>query len=157
MLLLLAYFATVTQKWRFTWGKTLKQNQPSMDTEIILSLIFGGLAGVLLRTVFFALIGNEIYLANLLFDLVGSFFIGFIFNSKAASRNYQDKICSIAAILGSMATFSAFVIDIFKFAQIGEFKRAFLYFAITNLLAITGCFLGYQMSVDAEEIDEEIS
>jgi CrcB protein len=119
----------------------------AINKTIILSVFIGGGVGSLLRMLTIASFGNDFYLGTLLVNLMGSFFIGFIFNSEARFLTEPVKILIMTGILGGLTTFSGFALDFLKLAQMGEFKRAFLYFIITNLLAIGGCVLGYFISV----------
>jgi CrcB protein len=119
----------------------------AINKTIILAVFVGGGVGSLLRMFTIECFGNQFYLGTLLVNLTGSFFIGLIFNSEAKFLTEPLKILIMTGILGGLTTFSGFALDFFKLAQMGEFKRAFLYFAITNLLAIGGCVLGYFISV----------
>ena len=119
----------------------------AINTSILLSVFVGGGFGSLLRMLMISAFGNQFYLGTLLVNLTGSFFIGYVFNSEAKFLTEPIKMLIMTGILGGMTTFSGFVLDFFKLAQMGEFKRAFLYFLITNLLAIGGCVLGYFISV----------
>lgn len=115
--------------------------------SILLSVFVGGGFGSLLRMLTINGFGNQFYLGTLLVNLTGSFFIGFIYNSDAKFLTQPIKMVIMTGIIGGLTTFSGFALDFFKLAQMGEFKRAFLYFIITNLLAIGGCMLGYFISV----------
>jgi CrcB protein len=120
----------------------------TISTELVIYLLAGAIFGVVFRSICFSFFGNEFYLGNLLVYLSGSFFIGYMFNLTREVVSDEVKLCVIAGILGGLTTFSGFVIDFMKFTQVGEFKGAFVYFMITNLIAISGCFLGYQISID---------
>ncbi len=119
----------------------------AINASILLSVFVGGGVGSLLRMLTIGSFGDQFYLGILLVNLTGSFFIGFIFNSEAKFLTEPIKILFMTGILGGLTTFSGFALDFFKLAQMGEFKQAFLYFTITNLLAISGCVLGYFTSV----------
>ncbi len=119
----------------------------AINTTILLSVFVGGGAGSLLRMLTISSFGNQFYLGTLLVNLTGSFFIGFVYNSEAKFLTEPMKMLIMTGIIGGLTTFSGFALDFFKLAQMGEFKRAFLYFIITNLLAIGGCMLGYFISV----------
>jgi CrcB protein len=119
----------------------------AINTSILLSVFVGGGLGSLLRMLMIAGFGNQFYVGTLLVNLTGSFFIGFIFNSESKFFTHPIKMVMITGILGGLAMFSGFALDFFKLAQMGEFKRAFLFFVITNLLVIGGCVLGYFTSV----------
>jgi len=114
---------------------------------ILLSVFVGGGFGSVLRMLTNSGFGNQFYLGTLLVNLTGSFFIGFIYNSDAKFLTEPLKMMIMTGIIGGLTTFSGFALDFFKLAQMGEFKRAFLYFIITNMLAIGGCMLGYFISV----------
>lgn len=119
----------------------------AINTSILLSVFVGGGFGSLLRMLTIGAFGNHFYLGTLLVNLTGSFFIGFVFNSEAKFLTEPIKILIMTGILGGLTTYSGFALDFFKLAQMGEFSRAFLYFFITNLLVISGCVLGYFISV----------
>ncbi len=119
----------------------------AINTTILLSVFVGGGVGSFLRMLTVNSFGNQFYLGTLLVNLTGSFFIGFIYNSDAKFLTEPLKMMIMTGIIGGLTTFSGFALDFFKLAQMGEFKRAFLYFIITNLLAIGGCMLGYFISV----------
>jgi fluoride ion exporter CrcB/FEX len=53
----------------------------------------------------------------------------------------------MTGVLGGLTTFSGFALDFLQLAQMGEIRKALAYFVITNFLAISGCFLGYQTAV----------
>lgn len=119
----------------------------AINTSILLSVFVGGGFGSLLRMMTITAFGNQFYLGTLLVNLTGSFFIGFIYNSDAKFLTQPIKMVIMTGIIGGLTTFSGFALDFLKLAQMGEFKRAFLYFVITNMLAIGGCMLGYFISV----------
>lgn len=119
----------------------------AINLSILLSVFVGGGLGSILRMLMIGAFGNQFYLGTLLVNLTGSFFIGYVFNSEAKFLTQPIKILIMTGILGGLTTFSGFALDFLKLAQMGEFKRAFLYFIITNLLAIGGCVLGYFISV----------
>ncbi len=122
----------------------------AISLQSVMFLFAGALFGIVFRTVGLSFFGDEFYLGNFLIYLLGSFFIGFIFNETRNIFNPDVKMCLIMAMLGMMATLSGILMDFPNFMQVGEFRGAFLYFLITNLLAIGGYFLGYQVSTDNE-------
>lgn len=118
------------------------------NIQLLLTIFIGGGIGSLLRVLTVSLLGGvQFYLGTFLVNLLGSFFIGFIYKSESVFLTPSLKLFLITGVLGGLTTFSGFALDFLQLAQMGEVKKAILYFIITNLLAIGGCFLGYQVAI----------
>jgi CrcB protein len=118
------------------------------NIQLLLTVFIGGGIGSILRFLAVAsLSGIQFYLGTFLVNLLGSFLIGFIYKSESVFLTPSLKIFLMTGVLGGLTTFSGFALDFLQLAQMGEVKKALLYFIITNLLAISGCFLGYQVAL----------
>lgn len=115
--------------------------------HILIVFVGGGLGAILRLLAVQSLAGIQFYLGTLLVNLVGSFLIGFVYSSEVRVLTPSLKIFIITGVLGGLTTFSGFALDFVQLAQMGEAKRALLYFVLTNLLAISGCILGYQAAI----------
>ncbi len=114
----------------------------------ILSVAGGGAFGAVLRYLI-----NISPLANLFekfpfptffINVVGSFFIGFLFilfTDKFAS-NDNLRLAMTVGLLGAFTTFSTFELEIFELVRARYFTTAFLYLFLSVLIGFVGVAAG---------------
>lgn len=80
-----------------------------------------------------------------LVNLLGSIAIGFLFVAMEKTAP-QWRAVVIVAFLGSLTTYSSFVLDCLHFAQKSQWKLLSLYLFSTHILCFLGCALGWQVA-----------
>lgn len=82
---------------------------------------------------------------TLIVNVLGSFAIGFLFiYMDRFPLHYKTLIC--IAFLGAFTTYSSFSLDIVRWMDQGAFKTVALYFLASNLLSLTGCYMGWLLA-----------
>lgn len=116
----------------------------------LLWIALGGSIGAVLRFLIFLSFEREHHTSfpwsTLIINLIGSFFIGFLwafFNKFFISVGFRMFI--FIGILGSFTTFSTFSFDVFSLIQAGAFRSAIFYIVATNVLGIGLAFAGYYL------------
>jgi len=118
---------------------------------VILSVAIGGAVGSILRYLISkysqSFLGISFPIGTLLVNLIGTFLIGFFFSylvEKIAINPYVRGML-ITGFLGGFTTFSTFSYESLTLLREGELLKFILYFVGTNLLGISGTFLGYKI------------
>ena len=118
--------------------------------NLILLALFGAL-GVLTRygiTVLFTKFAT-FPLGAFSANLVGSFLAGFLFFlfQTKSSLNPSIQMAILVGFLGGLTTFSTFSLETLTLFQKGFRTESFLYFALTPLLGVSFCYLGYRLAL----------
>jgi CrcB protein len=108
----------------------------------------GGGFGSMVRYASGLLIGTKIFpYATLAVNVLGSFLIGLVFaiSIKAEPLSLNWKLFLASGICGGFTTFSAFSLENMGLLQSGKVGMAAVYIALSIVLGIAACFLGYQL------------
>jgi CrcB protein len=114
----------------------------------ILLVGLGGGIGSMLRYGSSLLMGTKFFpYATLTVNILGSFIIGLVFawSIKTEPLSLNWKLFLATGICGGFTTFSAFSLENMGLLQSGKIGLAALYIALSIVLGITACFLGYQL------------
>jgi len=118
--------------------------------EKLIWVALGGSIGAVLRFIIFSIWERNHHTsfpwATLAINLIGSFFIGFLwafFGKHFISPAFRMFI--FIGILGSFTTFSTFAFDVFSLAQEGAYRSVIFYVVTTNVLGIGLAFAGYYL------------
>ena len=79
-------------------------------------------------------------------NLLGCFLMGFLVLSLGQMNpSYRDLLAAflLTGVLGSLTTFSTFILEVFKLAQSGDTKQMLAHFAAHMVLGILGLWVGY--------------
>ncbi len=114
----------------------------------VISIIIGGIIGALLRY-FVSLnvsktVAGHFPWPTLTVNLVGSFFIGFLwafFENSSASAYVKSFV--FVGFLGSFTTFSTFSLDIFNLMRRNDYTAATLYWLLSTVLGVLFAGIGY--------------
>ncbi len=113
----------------------------------ILYIAIGGAIGALLRYfisgIAYRLMGATFPYGTLSVNLIGSFFIGFLFEALGESLISPDvRMMIFIGILGAFTTFSSFSLETVNLMRDGEFLLALWNVLLNNVLGIGLAFLG---------------
>lgn len=77
-------------------------------------------------------------------NLLGSFVIGLCWSlSEALNFSPNFKLFLFTGLIGGFTTFSSFMLDAMLLLKAGEYKIAFSYIIVSNILGLSAVFLGY--------------
>ncbi len=113
----------------------------------ILYIAIGGAIGALLRYfvsgVAYKIMGATFPYGTLTVNLLGSFFIGFLFEALEESLISPDvRMMIFIGILGAFTTFSSFSLETVNLIRDSEFALALWNILLNNILGIGLAFLG---------------
>ena len=118
-----------------------------MINHLIL-IALGGSIGAILRYLFtLAIPINNLPLATLSVNVIGSLLIGiaFYFLQKTADQDFL-KYFIIIGVFGSFTTFSTFSLDIFRLIEQKQIILSLIYLISSVSLSILAVFAGYFLS-----------
>ena len=114
----------------------------------LLAIMAGGSIGAACRHGMFLLVqrwtGPVFPAGTLAVNLIGSFFIGFlwyIFDKPYWSQEW--RLFLFTGLLGGFTTFSTFTRETFQFFKVGDWKSAVAYVTLSNVLGVALVFVGY--------------
>ena len=114
----------------------------------LVAIMAGGSIGAACRHGMFLLVQRwtgPVYPAGTLaVNLIGSFFIGFlwyIFDKPHLSQEW--RLFLFTGLLGGFTTFSTFTRETFQFFKVGDWKSAVAYVSLSNVLGVALVFVGY--------------
>jgi len=114
----------------------------------VLAIFIGGGVGATLRHGLFLLIqrpaGLDFPLGTLAINLLGSFFIGYLWCLFEGARfTHEWRLFVFTGLLGGFTTFSTFTREATQLVKVGEWKAALLYVGLSNLLGIALVIVGF--------------
>ena len=104
---------------------------------LYLGLALGAVLGVFLRYGIVSYISD--YYSLVFINVVGSFFIGFLYASSLSTVWFQVLALGF---LGSFTTFSSFSLDLLSLFEDGNWLFLFIYFISSVTLSFLFCLLG---------------
>lgn len=123
------------------------------DAMIRLLLVgFGGFIGTLARYWLSGIVakryGETFPLGTLLVNLVGCFFVGFLFHVfyERALISPTLRTAMFIGLLGGFTTFSSYGLQTFTLVRDGEIGFAFLNIAASNVLGLALVWLGFMLA-----------
>uniref|UniRef100_A0A7C3N5X9 Fluoride-specific ion channel FluC n=1 Tax=candidate division WOR-3 bacterium TaxID=2052148 RepID=A0A7C3N5X9_UNCW3 len=116
--------------------------------KIILSIMFGGALGALLRFFISRWVSNIFGIifpfGTLLINLSGSLLIGIFYGlSERIIIGNTLRAFITVGLLGAFTTFSTFAFENMNLFKDGEFKLGFINILLTNIFGIIFVFLGF--------------
>jgi len=112
----------------------------------------GGFVGAILRygvsRASLAVFGNKIPYGTLIVNVLGSFFLGYIFTwaieKSAISENLRFFVA--VGLLGAFTTFSTFSVETLHLIEDGSYLPAFIYFIGNIVLSLAAASLGFYLA-----------
>ena len=113
--------------------------------NLLLLAIAGALGTVCRYEISKLLSWQQLPVATLIVNVLGSFILGFLFAKYAT---HQQNIFTILGVgfCGGFTTFSTFSLDLFKMIQNQQYVDMFLYLALSVILGIAGIMAGVYLS-----------
>lgn len=112
----------------------------------LLLLAIAGALGTVCRYEISKLLSlQQLPMATLIVNVLGSLMLGFLFAKYAT---HQQNIFTILGVgfCGGFTTFSTFSLDLFKMIQNQQYVDMFLYLALSVILGIAGIMAGVYLS-----------
>ncbi len=117
----------------------------------ILAIMTGGGMGAACRYSLFMLVQRllpvDFPAGTLAANLLGSFAIGFLWRGFEGSRITNEwRLFIFTGFLGGFTTFSTFAREATQLFKVGDWKTAFIYLAVSNILGVGLVVAGYLMA-----------
>ncbi len=114
----------------------------------ILAIMAGGSLGSLFRYLISVFVQRNTSQAfpfgTLAVNLAGSFLIGYLWAFFAGTRLTNEwKLFIFTGFLGGFTTFSTFAREATQLLKVGEYRIAFTYMLVSNVVGIALVFLGF--------------
>ena len=118
-----------------------------MNYSLILSVGIGGFIGAILRFTLSGwiqrLTGSSFPLGTLFVNIMGSFFIGFLFlYFQQTNLSVAQKALFLTGLLGALTTFSTFSLETLLLMEHASYSKAFLNIILNVLLSLGATFMG---------------
>jgi fluoride exporter len=85
--------------------------------------------------------------ATFMVNLLGCFFIGYLYSFFQKHDNPSLKILLVTGFCGGFTTFSAFSLENFHYIQQNQYITAILYSLSSVVLGIISLYIGYRTSI----------
>ncbi|MBC8316791.1 MAG: fluoride efflux transporter CrcB [Desulfobulbaceae bacterium] len=117
----------------------------------IVAIMTGGGLGAVFRYLLFVWVQRfaspSFPYGTLAVNLIGCFAIGLLWAWFEGTRLIDEwRLFMFTGFLGGFTTFSTFARETMQLMRAGEYKTAFTYILISNLVGIALVFLGYAMA-----------
>lgn len=87
--------------------------------------------------------GFSLSLLNIIAALIGGFFLE---NLKQFKTFSKQKIFFSFGLLGTLSSFSGYIFYLASFFASQQFLKAFIFFALNNLLTLLAVFIGFKLA-----------
>jgi len=118
--------------------------------EIIAIMIGGGLGATFRHLLFLTvqrLAGLDFPIGTLAANLLGSFLIGFLWQSFEGTRlAHEWRLFIFTGFLGGFTTFSTFTRESMQMMKVGEWKAAISYMLLSNVLGVVLVAAGFLLA-----------